>query len=43
MSETRSSLEDVIKSKPEDWEERRLGDLFKQRKEKIARTFLCWP
>ncbi|WOD27086.1 restriction endonuclease subunit S [Alloalcanivorax xenomutans] len=34
MSETRSSLEDVIKSKPEDWEERRLGDLFKQRKEK---------
>lgn len=34
MSETHSSLEDVIKSKPEDWEERRLGDLFKQRKEK---------
>lgn len=34
MSETHSSLEGVIKSKPEDWEERRLGDLFKQRKEK---------
>ena len=40
MSETHSSLEDVIKSKPDDWEERRLGDLFKQRKEK-NRPDLC--